>query len=113
MVVRSTRPTVVSFTPIVWEKSVRERLGRVIASDPYCFSTILPGRYTSTVSVIASWLPRVLPYSLSIIEAPATVSRVNVSYVFAAFKKMHMLYFCLHGGFDRKLVPNLFHIFTV
>ena len=69
--VRSKRPTVAAFSRFSWEKSVRERLVRVLALDP-----IVSGQFylvgTRIVSVIASWLPKVPPCNLSIIEAPIT-----------------------------------------
>ena len=52
-------------------ESVRERLVRVFASGPTLSVQFHLGG-TSIVSVIASWLSEVLPYSLSIIEAPTT-----------------------------------------
>ena len=60
-----------SLLSFLLEEFVRERLVRVLSLDPtVSVQFYLVG--TSIVSVIASWMPKVFSYSLSIIEAPTT-----------------------------------------
>ena len=72
---------------------VRERLVRVLYLDPtVSVQFYLVG--TSIFSIMASWLPKVLPYSLSIVEAPTTLKRSNISSVFfGALKAWHLFVF--------------------
>ena len=91
--VHSKRPTVSAFSPFHCKTSVRERLVRSLPLDP----TVSRKFYlvgTSRVSVIASWIYKVPPYSLSIIEAPKTFSRSSMpSVFFVAFKVWHSFVF--------------------
>ena len=65
---------------------VRKRLVRVLYLDPtVSVQFYLVG--TCIASVIASWIPKEFPYSLSIIEAPTTFQHSSMpSVLFAAFK---------------------------
>ena len=82
-----------SLLSFLFGEFVRERLVRVLYLDPtVSVQLYLVG--TNIVSVIASWIPNVFPYSLSIIEAPTTFYRSSMpSVFFAAFKVWHLFVF--------------------
>ena len=87
---------------------------RVLAFDPTASVQLyLVG--TSIVRVIASWILNVLPYSLSIIEAPTTFIFCSSLLSFLAHSKHGIFSFFgdFHGGLDLELVPKLFNFSTV
>ena len=85
--------TVVAFSPFFWEKSVREHLliVRILDLDPTVSVQFYLVR-TSIVSVVASWLHKVPPSSLTVVEDPKTFYYSMLS-VFAAFQAYHLLVF--------------------